>query len=283
MAVFTFPILQHTTTILVLVATLACFVGRLHIYLGSWLFNCFRTETQANPSRISPAYMFVMWFSGLRGGVAFALASVSYADDDFPIACGGLSREAAALNPQCDGRVSDSTAILQTTLIIAAFTIFVFGGAITDVAIAFDVLNPKGHVEPPEPPDDPSSGWGALNQLTLMPWLTFNDAPRAKENSPRFDAVAKQPRDVRTPGAGAPSASGPGLPTSDIKKSIGKEGIEMALRGVASEADASVEDKLDEMRIALPSYTSTQLKKLLTEADGNLQQAIIAGQGRGFV
>jgi len=83
--------------------------------------------------------MFVMWFSGLRGGVAFALASVSYGDNDFPQHCGGLGLEVAeAQGISCE--LDDSTAMLQTTIMIAAFTIFVFGGTITEVAKASGVL-----------------------------------------------------------------------------------------------------------------------------------------------
>ena len=73
-------------------ATLACFVGRLHIYLGSWLTNRWRAPG-SDPPPISPEYKFVMWFSGLRGGVAFALASVSFGNQDFGEHCGGVHRE----------------------------------------------------------------------------------------------------------------------------------------------------------------------------------------------
>jgi len=123
---------------LALYALGACFIGRLHIFIGSILFNCVRSEG-AYPKPISFIYMLVMWFSGLRGGVAFALASVSYAAKDFPQHCGGLSAEAAAAaGDRC--ALDDSTAMLQTTIMIAAFTIFVFGGAITDVAKASGIL-----------------------------------------------------------------------------------------------------------------------------------------------
>ena len=54
----------------------------VHIYVGSLLTNCVRKEGD-QPPPISAAYMFAMWFSGLRGGVAFALASVSFAHKDF--------------------------------------------------------------------------------------------------------------------------------------------------------------------------------------------------------
>ena len=94
------------------------------------------------PKPISAVYMFVMWFSGLRGGVAFALASVSFADMDFKDDCGGLAPAERAASSFCGHPgMSDSLAILQTTLVIATFTIFVFGGAITDVAIAYGVIS----------------------------------------------------------------------------------------------------------------------------------------------
>merc|ERR1719198_1759746 len=132
MAVFTFPIFESTTWMLILCALLACFVGRLHIYVGSWLTNTVRKDDGSTLPKISAVYMFVMWFSGLRGGVAFALASVSYAAMDFGEVCGGLSPDARVGNAFCTEGMSDSLAMLQTTLMIASFTIFVFGGAITE-------------------------------------------------------------------------------------------------------------------------------------------------------
>ena len=97
----------------------------------------------SKPPPISNAYMFAMWFSGLRGGVAFALAAVSFAHKDFDTSCGGMAtaeRRASTMD-HCDEGMTDSLAILQTTLIIASFTIFVFGGAITDLAIWLKVLD----------------------------------------------------------------------------------------------------------------------------------------------
>jgi len=169
MAVFTFPIFNHTTVKLVLVATGACFVGRLHIYIGSWMTNCAR-KADSTPPPISNAYMFAMWFSGLRGGVAFALASVSFAAKDFKDACGGLSREEAASNPHCVG-LSDSLAILQTTLIIASFTIFVFGGAITDLAICLKVIDKEASYEHLE-----DAAWSkALQRCLSLPALDHKE------------------------------------------------------------------------------------------------------------
>ena len=106
MALITFPIFRSTTWILLAVSMLACFVGRLHIYLGGWLANCCRPQE----SKISQSYMFVMWFAGLRGGVAFALASMSYLRQDFPQRCGGLPEDSEC--PYSED-VNDSTAMLQ--------------------------------------------------------------------------------------------------------------------------------------------------------------------------
>ena len=105
---------------LVALALGACFIGRLHIFIGSWLINLGRTPL-SKPGPISGVYQFVMWFSGLRGGVAFALASVSYANADFPQKCGGFDpAEASARGLEC--KINDGTAIMQTTIMIAAFT-----------------------------------------------------------------------------------------------------------------------------------------------------------------
>ena len=107
MAVVTFPIMENTVWSFVFVALGACFVGRLHIPIGSaltssiakrsvaqhsmashgiaWpcamlcqaLTNCCRGP-ESHPPRINGSYQFIMWWSGLRGGVAFALASMVY-------------------------------------------------------------------------------------------------------------------------------------------------------------------------------------------------------------
>jgi len=146
MAFVVFPIFDHVDWPLFGIALIACFIGRLHTVVGSALTNCL---VKCDKRRsISPQYTFLLWFSGLRGGVAFALASVSYGNNDFPNRCGGLAdvgpltaEQAAANGQECV--VNDGLVILQTTLLIAAFTIFVFGGAITDVAIKLKVLEDK--------------------------------------------------------------------------------------------------------------------------------------------
>jgi len=137
MAMVSFPILSHTSSLnLLLFGLLACFVGRLHIPIGSALTNCFRGPGASLPP-ISAAYQFIMWWSGLRGGVAFALAAKIYSDNNFPAKCGG-GMELAGCDP--NNAMNDSEAILQTTMLIAALTIFVFGGSITALAIKANVM-----------------------------------------------------------------------------------------------------------------------------------------------
>ena len=67
MAIVTFPIMQGTVWAFVAVALGACFIGRLHIPIGSALTNCCRGP-ESHPPRISGTYQFIMWWSGLRGG-----------------------------------------------------------------------------------------------------------------------------------------------------------------------------------------------------------------------
>ena len=281
MAVFTFPIFEDTTFRLCAYALLACFVGRLHIYIGSWMTNCFRSEGDVPPP-ISGIYMFVMWFSGLRGGVAFALASVSFANMDFPTNCGGITDEALkAVNPYCNSKedMSDSLAILQTTLLIAAFTIFVFGGAITEVAVAGGVLTPKGEVD-----DTPMPTGGVFafkDCLTLAP-----DTHHAKmESSARFEAAVlhaaapaqETPRPMVVP---SPAPAGPGPTSAEIKAKLAANPDSGMghLAGLLSDT----EDKMDELRDVFRGYSTDQLKKMLDEAGGDVQLAIKQGQSKGF-
>ncbi|KAJ1635052.1 Cation/H+ exchanger, partial [Pavlovales sp. CCMP2436] len=109
MAAFAFPIMEAPHWRLVLVAMLACFVGRSH-----WLVST-KLVPDAQLPPISLAYQAVIWFSGLRGGVAFAIAAAGFQRGDF----GG-----------------DSILVLQTTLMVAFITIFLMGGLITDLANA---------------------------------------------------------------------------------------------------------------------------------------------------
>lgn len=51
---------------------IAVLVGRLaNVGIGTWLVNRFRT----GGDKVTQKEQFVLWFSGLRGGVAFALAT----------------------------------------------------------------------------------------------------------------------------------------------------------------------------------------------------------------
>ena len=185
MAVFTFPILAPTTVwgFTFIMAVPACFVGRLHIYLGSWLTNCARDATTALPP-ISSTYQFIMWFSGLRGGVAFALAAGIYAEAKFPETCGGAPERGPEHN--CVPAMSDGLAMLQATLLIAAMTIFVFGGAITSVCRWGQVLEDKNapKVEAPEGHGPPVGLLARIDTYFLHPLLTAGDVPGDGHHGP---------------------------------------------------------------------------------------------------
>ena len=246
---------------------MACFIGRLHIYIGSWMTNCCRTE-DSSPKPISSIYMFVMWFSGLRGGVAFALASVSYASNDFPQNCGGISEALKAEHDYCKPGLTDSLAILQTTLLIASFTIFVFGGAITEVAQAGKVINDGTEVDEKEPTD---GFFGSKAWLTLEP----ERHGAKKEMSVRYEAAVEQSfqqaQPTPRPVVVTPASLTKGPTAAEIKLSMGGNGSTM-----------SVEDKMDELRAIFPNFSADQLKTVLNEAGGDLQLAIAKGQSKGL-
>lgn len=278
MAVLAFPIFSHTVWTATIVAMLACFVGRAHIYIGSWLFNASRNGPDSMP-KISKAYMFVMWFSGLRGGVAFALASVSYAKLDFPAQCGGKSTP----DEGCEG-MTDSLAMMQITLIIALFTIFVFGGAITDVAIKYDVLEDKK--KKLERRVSVDNTWSRFNKGTLMPVLTFADeVPEHPERAQRFSAAMPNHPELEEPSALVANEAPPpyqSKTTSEVKKNMSEQELQEVLKGAVSAKEVTLDDKVDEVRLALPALSTRDVKKLLQESNENVHQAIILGQSRGF-
>eukprot|EP00312_Isochrysidales_sp_CCMP1244_P019124 CAMPEP_0202786196 /NCGR_PEP_ID=MMETSP1388-20130828/69721_1 /ASSEMBLY_ACC=CAM_ASM_000864 /TAXON_ID=37098 /ORGANISM="Isochrysis sp, Strain CCMP1244" /LENGTH=695 /DNA_ID=CAMNT_0049455747 /DNA_START=15 /DNA_END=2102 /DNA_ORIENTATION=- len=225
MAFFTFPILSGgqqspaggTVWRLALVTMLACFVGRLHAFLLLPLTNALRMRSARRTARelvaaaesdaqhratsyleaaqrslLSTAHAFVVWFSGLRGGVAFAIAAAAYGDHAFS-QCGDEG-EPRPCDPAVE--ISPDLAILQATLLIAVFTIVFFGGAIKDVSLACDVLA-KPAAEAAEEASSTCSGrlaataapgkglprtrsmrarWLHINERYIMPQLTVDGA-----------------------------------------------------------------------------------------------------------
>ena len=161
MALLAFPIFSHHTLwLLTLVALVACLLGRLHVFPLLWLATRLQRCGGAGPTSarrpasqaslgLRPKHAVCIWFSGLRGGVAFALAAASYEARDFPARCGGRPALAAAagdaqheglLFTHCPRELNDSLAIVQATLLLAVFTIFVFGAAARDVALLCGAL-----------------------------------------------------------------------------------------------------------------------------------------------
>ena len=170
MALLAFPIFSHHTLwLLTIVALVACLLGRLHVFPLLWLAarlqaqrcggaEARRPASAQAPLGLRPKHAVCIWFSGLRGGVAFALAAASYEARDFPARCGGRPALAAAaaddaaddargegwLFSHCPRELNDSLAIVQATLLLAVFTIFVYGAAARDVALLSSALPQPG-------------------------------------------------------------------------------------------------------------------------------------------
>eukprot|EP00494_Astrolonche_serrata_P028428 UN28694 len=96
-----------------MVVFLLCLLGRaVSIIPLCWLINCLNEE-----SELDWKYQAVMWFSGLRGPVAFALAH---------------------------GAPADTGLILTTTLVIIFITTFVIGGITLTVLQKLDLQVAEG-------------------------------------------------------------------------------------------------------------------------------------------
>lgn len=100
LAIFSFHLKVELS--LIVWSIVLCLLGRaLNIYPLSYLVNYFREAEH----KISPRMMFIMWFSGLRGTIAYALAL------------------------HLDFEEEKRRAIITTTLFIVLFTIIILGGS----------------------------------------------------------------------------------------------------------------------------------------------------------
>ena len=158
-----------------LVAILCCYVGRLHVFLFSQLANLVeRRSPSTRPPRLRFGDACVVWCAGLRGGVAFAIASSSRHRLDFPERCGGFAHDFGS----CDYETveNDSTAMLQATMVCIIFTIFVGGGSMPAIARRCGVVE-SVEAPPLESPFLDSVVGGAL------PRANEGEPPREKSGS----------------------------------------------------------------------------------------------------
>jgi len=145
-----------------LVAILAMLLSRaFNVVPNTWLVNWLRPAEK----QIKTDFVKIMWFSGLRGAIAFALALKSAVDYDVR---GSEPGAPAGAGP----------AILTMTLLIVLFTVLSMGGAITDVlkhydafestAVLADVSNDKVMMEGRE-----HSNALKLDRAVLKPLFTW--------------------------------------------------------------------------------------------------------------
>jgi len=123
LSLFTLPQVWDTAIVSVYAIVICLFARVCNIYPLSWVVNKFISK------KISPKKQFTMWFSGLRGAIAFVLAL--QASEDF--------------------KDQHGAEILTTTIIVIFFTVIVFGGCITDVLNKLNLRMPEDdevHVNP---------------------------------------------------------------------------------------------------------------------------------------
>ncbi|KAJ1622177.1 Sodium/hydrogen exchanger family-domain-containing protein [Pavlovales sp. CCMP2436] len=260
MAAFAFPIWDHIGWATVAVALFACFVGRTHIYLFSYITNfCFRSGPDPAMPPITTTYMHVMYFSGLRGGVAFAISAVGFQNMDFP-------------------ENGDSMVVMQTTLVIALFTIFFMGGTITDLARYTGVLerdNPT--IAPKHKTLVQDSMFGKIDKLTIRPFLTHHHKGVDAEVDFDYDSndcriaaltIQKSWRKKSSPASRKKVAP---LLASKVKSTDVELGAPAAS---AAPAQLSTEDKVDQLRMQVPGASSDDLRKILATTGGDMAAAL---------
>jgi solute carrier family 9 (sodium/hydrogen exchanger), member 8 len=107
LAIFSFS--QDYNAALIVISIIACLVGRLHVFPILMLLNRVRPVRE----RMTFGDMFVVWFSGLRGAMAFALA---------------LGKE-----------TEHGEAIFTTTLILVLVTVIIMGGSTVSLLEALQI------------------------------------------------------------------------------------------------------------------------------------------------
>ena len=110
-----------------ILATIICLAARaFNVYPVCFLCNLWRAPRR----KISHRIQFVLWMSGLRGAIAFALSFDARGDSFFA--------------PGNDG-----AAIFSATVFIVFFTIFVIGSPTAKILMKLDVLQGAESAEPP--------------------------------------------------------------------------------------------------------------------------------------
>jgi NhaP-type Na+/H+ or K+/H+ antiporter len=110
-----------------ILATIICLAARVvNVYPVCFVCNLWRSPR----NQISQRVQFVLWMSGLRGAIAFALAFDARGDSFFA--------------PGNDG-----AAIFSATVFIVFFTIFVIGSPTAKILMKLDVLQGAESAEPP--------------------------------------------------------------------------------------------------------------------------------------
>ena len=174
---------------IMIVAMIAMLISRLfNVYPNAWLTNLSRKPDK----KIPMSFQHIMWFSGLRGAIAFALAL--QAAEDYAVRPGPT--------PQPGGGLC----ILSTTLIIVIFTVLSMGGSIYTVLNYFDTpecsVFESGPSSAPEPePDEEKEEEVATDKATgfdrqyFKPVFTwrYQDPTQSTEGArdPRWSATNK--------------------------------------------------------------------------------------------
>lgn len=137
----------------------ACLIGRaLHIYPGSWCVNQIRIKRGESERIIKPGFMHMLFFSGLRGAVAFALSLGTVEE---------LGDESGQI-------------IISATVFMVVFTVLAFGGTTFTMLKA---LKLRASDDVPGSGVDGLEKFAHINEKLLNAWVnpTFRKEAEARE------------------------------------------------------------------------------------------------------
>eukprot|EP00055_Hartaetosiga_balthica_P013817 m.72641 g.72641 ORF g.72641 m.72641 type:complete len:658 (-) comp8391_c0_seq1:111-2084(-) len=144
----------------------------LHVFPLSWIANKFRKR---NSKKITKKFQYMLWWSGLRGAIAFALAM----------------RNTKTVAHQT---------ILSTTLVVVLFTVVAFGGTTSTLISYLGIPHQSGGqlIEVDEEEEhrtaQPNKGWLAkrwqsIDKSFIRPCISFTDNNENMEGTDSLESI----------------------------------------------------------------------------------------------
>merc|ERR1740121_1866282 len=169
--------------------------------------------------------------------------------------------------------------MLQVTMVIAVFTIFVFGGSITSVAKKLEVLETEDDRKHEAHSSTGGDGLHHHAHNYLLEFLTEDKVYKEEFGLRHTEAGAEEPEDSAVNGWAKLMEEDnlaylKELSTEEYKRHLSEDGLEMAIQGAGVSCnEMKLNDKIDELRHVIPGLPTDQYKKMLEDSGMNVKSA----------